>query len=141
MSSRGTKFTAKWKTPQYYSDFLDTFDVNPTSGALATVTNTASIEQSVRNLVNTRPGSIPGRNVIGSKVANSLFDLATPASFGQLEQSIVDVIRNFEPRAENPSAQVDGSSLQENAVAVSVTYTPVNLPQAVTISILLDRVR
>jgi phage baseplate assembly protein W len=143
VSSRGQKFTVKWKTPVYYSDFLSAFSRNPTTGALGTVTNEDAINQSIMNLVMTRPGSRPGRNALGSKVLSSLFDLGTPASLDILQSTIENVIQNYEPRAENVVVVVDRSPdvLMGNEINVTVTYQPINLPQTVTFSFPLKRVR
>ena len=133
----------RWRTPEYYSDFTDNFDRNPTTGALATVTNEDSINQSIRNLVLTRPGSRPGRNAIGSKVMSSLFDLATPATLDVLQSTIENVIANYEPRAENVVVTIDRSAatLMSSSISVTITYQPVNLPQTVSLSLDLKRTR
>ncbi len=142
MSARGQKFTAKWKQPVYYSDFTNTFECNPTTGALATVTNVASINQSIRNLVFTPLGSRVGRNGLGSKTLSSLFDLAVPTSLNTLTNSIKEVIENFEKRATNVSVTViNPDQIQNNGVTVEITYTPINLPQTETFSLVLSRVR
>lgn len=141
MSARGQKFTVAWKTPVYYSDFLDTFATNPTTGALATVTNEDAISQAIQNLVETSPGERPGRNAIGSKVLSTLFDLATPASITLVGTTVKNVIQNYEPRATDVSVDVDTSDIMNNAVTVTVTYRPINLPQTVTFSFTLSRVR
>lgn len=141
MSARGQKFTVKWKTPIYYSDFVDTFTTNPTTGALATVTNEQSIEQSIKNIVLTSPGSRPGRNAFGSKVMSSLFGLGTPQTLDLLETSIRDAITSYEPRAQNVVVRVDPSTLPNDAVVVNVTFQPENLPQPVNFSFPLPRVR
>lgn len=141
MSARGQKFTVKWKTPVYYSDFLDSFATDPETGALATVTNVASIEQSIRNLVETIPGERPGRCAVGSKVRAALFNLGTPQALDLLQTTIQDVIRDYEPRATDASVSVDDSNLANDYVTVTVTYTPVNQPSAVSFSFPLVRVR
>lgn len=143
MSARGQKFTVRWKTPQYYSDFQNDFATNPMTGALATLTNDSAIDQAIRNLVMTRPGSRPGRNSLGSKVMSSMFDLAQPATLDVIQSSIENVIANHEPRAENVVVTVDRSpeAMMSDTVTASVTYQPVNLPQTVTLIIPLRRVR
>ena len=143
MSSRGQKFTVKWKTPVYYQDFLSDFSCNPTTGALRTVTNEDAINQSIMNLVMTRPGSRPGRNALGSKVLASLFDLAVPASLDILQSSIENVIQNYEPRVEDVVVVVDRSPdvLLHDEIQVTITYRPINLPQTVTFAFPLKRVR
>lgn len=141
MSARGQRFTVRWKTPVYYSDFLDDFSTNPTTGALGTVVNENAINQAIENLVYTVPGERRGRNAIGSKVMSSLFDLATPLAIDTLKSSILSVIKNYEPRAEDLNVEVDTSGIQNNAISVVITYRPVNLPQTVSFSFDLRRVR
>jgi phage baseplate assembly protein W len=123
------------------SDFVDDFITNPTTGALATVTNEASINQSIRNLVLTSPGERPGRAAVGSKVLSSLFDPGTPFSMSVLQASIQNVIQNYERRVENVTVTIDDSGIQNNSVSITVTYQPINLPQTVTYSFDLQRVR
>ena len=140
MSTRGQKFTVQWRQPIYYADFMMDFSKNPDTGALATVTNEDSIGQSIRNLVETSFGERPGRNGIGSKVASSLFNPSTPFTLDVLRASVLSVIENHEPRAD--SVTVDAADqLLENAVTVTVTYRPVNLPQTVTLTFDLKRIR
>lgn len=141
MSARGQRFTARWKTPQYYSDFLDDFSTNPTTGALAVLSNEDAINQSIQNLIYTVPGERRGRNSIGSKVMSSMFDLGTPASLETLKATIISVIENHEPRVDSVTVDVDPTGLQNNYVTVTITYRPINLPQTVTLAFDLKRIR
>lgn len=141
MSARGQKFTVIWKTPVYYQDFLDDFSSNPQTGALATVTNEEAINLAIYNLVMTSQGERPGRAQVGSKVMGSMFDLAVPTSLDALRSSILNVIENFEPRATEVNVEVDPSGIPVNAVSVTITYRPVNLPQTVNTTFILTRVR
>jgi phage baseplate assembly protein W len=141
MSARGQKFTVQWKTPIYYADFLDSFETDPQTGALAVVTNVDSIEQSIRNLVETDPGERPGRCSVGGKVRATLFSLGTPQDLELLQTTISDVIRVHEPRAQDPVVTVDQSTVQSDAVRATVEYTPINLPQRRRLALSLSRVR
>ena len=144
MSARGERFTVKWRQPVYYSDFSDSFETNPTTGALQVLTNEESISASIESLVMTSPGERPGRNGIGSKVLSSLFANLGMESDPQVEalrQSVMEVIQNHEPRAQNPRVVVDVSGIQDNEVRVSVSYRPINLPQVVEFTFSIQRVR
>jgi hypothetical protein len=70
-----------------------------------------------------------------------MFSLGTPQELDLLQTTILDVIRNYEPRAQAPTAEVDASDLGSNAVTVTVSYKPVNLPGRVSFSFPLSRVR
>lgn len=141
MSVRGQKFTALWRQVIYYSDFLSEFTTNPTTGALGIVTNEDAISTSIRNLVMTSPGERPGRSAIGSKVMGSLFDIGSPVALDALETSILEVIQNYEPRATSVQVKIDRNNIQDNSIFVTVSYRPINLPQVVTTSFTLQRVR
>lgn len=142
MSTRGQRWTPTFRQPVYYRDFVDAFTTNPTSGSLAVATNVESIKQSIVNLVRTPLGSIPGRCSVGSKVDSSLFDLgAQPATIDALRGSILEVIQNFEPRATNVAVSIDTANLIDNEVTITVTFTPINLPQVETLNFPLRRVR
>jgi phage baseplate assembly protein W len=140
MSGRGDRYTIEWKKPEFYSDFLLDFSLNPTTGNLATVTNEDSISQAIRFLVLTMNGEVPGKSEIGSKVMGSLFGNRTPLIDQTIINSIEETIRNCEPRASNVRVTLNPID-DENSISITIEYQPINIPQTVSFSFIIRRNR
>jgi phage baseplate assembly protein W len=138
--SRADKYTAQWKKPVYYVDFLTSFEVNPLTGLLATVTNEDSVSQSIRNLVQTNKYERYENPLLGSKIQSLLFEPFTPVVQQQLISQITQTIENYEPRAILADVQVEPME-DQNALVCTVVYSLINIPQQVNLSIILQRIR
>jgi phage baseplate assembly protein W len=138
--SRADKYTATYKKPAYYSDFLTSFDVNPLTGLLATVMNEDSVNQSIRNLVLTNKYERYEQPLLGSKIQALLFEPFTPIVQQQLQSQISETISNYEPRATVVEVVVAPME-DQNALSCSVVYSLINIPQQIHLSLILTRVR
>jgi phage baseplate assembly protein W len=139
--ARGDRFTATFKKPVYYRDFLLDFSLNPTTGNLTVVENEEAIKRSIRLLVLTQCGEVPGDSTIGSRVMSSLFDNDGNQNLAhQVAETVTEVIQNHEPRALRPRVELgDGPDL--NSVSMTIYFTPINVPEEVSFSLILRRVR
>lgn len=138
--SRAAKYTALSKTPVYYVDFLDTFDINPLTGLLAAVQNESSVTQSIKNLILTGVYERYEQPLVGSKINALLFENYTPVVRQNIINEITQTINNHEPRATVIGVEVDFYEAT-NSLRVSVVYSLINIPQNITFSLILTRVR
>jgi len=99
-----------------------------------------AIKQSIRNLILTRNFERPFHSEVGSPIRGLMFDLVTPLTAITVKRAIIDVINNFEPRAElmevNPVISPDNNSLY-----VSIVFKIRNTEKPVTLDVLLERTR
>jgi len=83
------------------------FDPHPVTKDLPVLRNERAIVRSVRNLVQTIPGEKFFNPLIGSGVRGLLFDFMDVATADSIEDEIITVINNYEPRVNNVQVQVD----------------------------------
>lgn len=130
--------------PEYYSDFLITFERNPVTGLLKKISNEDAIKQSVILTVLTTLGERFYQPHFGSKIETSLFDLADATTSELIKSTIEISLKNFEPRAlvrdvsVHPTYPVDDT----HAYTVIVQFECINLPgQMFEVEIDLKRLR
>jgi phage baseplate assembly protein W len=131
---------AKVLRTQDYSDLDLDFLMHPTTKDVVKKTGEDAIKRSIRNLVLTNYYDRPFRSFIGSSVYKLLFDNATPMTAKFMEDSIIEVIENFEPRARVIGV---GAKLNtdDNGFNVSITFTTENSVEPITTFIFLERIR
>jgi phage baseplate assembly protein W len=142
--ARSDRYSSLAKTPIYYSDFLNSFDVNPETGNLYQLTNVMAVKQSVKNLVLTDKFERFYQPSVGSKIQSLLFDLNGVATQQLLISTIVETIQNFEKRALHPTAKIDNvESLHSdtNEIDITVQFTLANVPEPIFLPLTLKRIR
>ena len=77
---------------------------------------------------------------IGCGIRNYLFELFSPAIKQSMENTIKEVIENFEPRADLIEVLVEDRP-DLNAMTVSVAFLVNNDPDPVVLDVILERVR
>ena len=138
--ARSDRYSFLKKTPVYYSDFLNSFDVNPETGNLYRVTNEESVKQSIRNLVLTNRFERFYQPLIGSKIQSLLFDLDTPQTKNLIVSTIIETISNYEPRALEVTAYVDDLD-DSDTVTILVLFSLANVPEPIQLPLILNRIR
>jgi len=123
-----------------YKDFDTSFNFHPLTGDLASKSDVNSINQAIRNLVNTNYYERPFRPQIGCNIRALLFQPADPITVDDLRQAIGETIGNYEPRVTLTSIFIEDLP-DRNAYNVLVTYRIRNLNQTATINIVLRRLR
>jgi phage baseplate assembly protein W len=150
--TRADTLTTTKKKTEYFSDFLNSFDMSPVGNQLARVTNEKSVNQSLRNLILTNLGERLFQPGVGSNILASLFELNTPLIANSLEFYIRNTIENNEPRVNLISVNVSTGSkettilnknvnLNENYVNIDIVYNLINNPEQISLNIILKRVR
>jgi phage baseplate assembly protein W len=99
-----------------------------------------AISRSIKNLVNTNFYERPFQPYIGSNVQKLLFDNANALTANFLQQAIVEVIQNFEPRVTVMGIRVT-PDLDRNTYIVEIVTKVQNLLQPVNVSMILERIR
>ena len=95
-----------------FKDISLSFSPHPVTKDLPILKNENSIVRSVRNLVQTIPTERFFNSNLGSNVQDSLFGFVDYGTASLIEDQIVTVVANFEPRVEN--VEVDVEPQQDN---------------------------
>ena len=123
-----------------YSDLNLSFIRHPVTGDVSRLTGIEAVKRAIRNLVLTSNYERPYQPGLGSGVASALFENITLATKHQLETSIEDVIRNYEPRAKILRIRVEPNP-DNNQLTATITFEVLNMLEPVTIDVILERVR
>ena len=123
-----------------YKDVDTLFDIHPVTRKLNVLTNNAAVARSVKNLVLTNKGERPYQPFLGCDVRNQLFELNDGLVESEVEDTISDVINQYEPRAELISVDADIKP-DQNSVDVTITFRVVNQQDPISINLMLERVR
>ena len=123
-----------------YKDIDTLFDIHPVTRKLNILTNNAAVARSVKNLVLTNKGERPYQPFLGCDVRNQLFELNDGLVESEVEDTISDVINQYEPRAELISVDADIKP-DQNSVEVTITFRVVNQQDPISINLMLERVR
>jgi phage baseplate assembly protein W len=129
------------QTSRYFKDISLSFKRHPVTNDIAVITNEDAIKKSVINLVRTRIGERFFNSLLGSRVEDMLFELATLDITDPVEEEIRNTIVNFEPRVILRQVNVDLRP-DQNQMLVSIIYDIVGLPSPVQeISFILQPTR
>lgn len=123
-----------------YSDLDLDFFAHPTTKDVQRQTGESAIRRSVRNLIFTNYYERPFRSEIGSDVTALLFENITPFVEILIQNAIVDVLSEFEPRIKVIDVTVV-TDPDSNGFNVTVRYVILNRNMASTVSMFLERIR
>tara|TARA_Y100000310_G_scaffold262276_1_gene271897 strand:+ start:182 stop:562 length:381 start_codon:yes stop_codon:yes gene_type:complete len=125
--------------PRYKDIDLD-FITHPTTGDVPVKEEAEAVKRSVRGLVLTSKYERPFQPQINSGIKHLLFEPLSPITAFQIRQNIVNVINQFEPRAELMEVQVIADD-EKNAFNVTIYFRVVNIPEPAVVNITLERLR
>lgn len=123
-----------------YSDLDLDFQINPITGDINKKIGTDAVKRSIRNLIFTNFYERPFKSSIGSEVTRLLFDNVDVMTASFIEDAIIRLINNFEPRARLNSVRVT-ADYDNNGFGVEVQYTVVNTETPATFNLFLERIR
>tara|TARA_R110000868_G_scaffold25423_4_gene99159 strand:- start:1832 stop:2254 length:423 start_codon:yes stop_codon:yes gene_type:complete len=139
--SRADFYTLEKKKITIYSDFLTTFDVNPTTGNLAVNTNENAVKRSLRNLILTNVGERLYDSRKGTKVRGSLFELFDPVTLEVMRMQITQSINAYEPRA-NPFTVQIVDDIERDAIRIRISFQVINIiSPPVSFDVFVQKVR
>ena len=129
------------RVSQSFKDISMSFETNPLNGDLIALKNTSAIARSLRNIVFTQPGEKFFQPEFGSRVTESLFDIADGVSASSIRDEIRSSIINYEPRVKLGQVFVKPNPA-ENEMNVTITYEIVGVdipPQQLDFVLLPNR--
>lgn len=139
--TRAETLTENKKRVEYYSDFTRNFNKTPIGDQLARVTNDASIQQSLKNIILTNLGERLFQPYIGSNIMATLFENNAIETLSELEFYIQNAVDNSEPRVNLLDVSVKNSDVTEQEIIITIVYNTINSPEPVTFTYILKRVR
>ena len=128
------------KSTRTYVDLDLDFTRHPVTNDVVKITDVDAVKRSVRNLINTQFYERPFHPELGCGVRDTLFENYTPMTGIFMRRKIEEVLRNYEPRASLTSIQVN-EQMDRNAIDVVVNFYVLNLPNPVSVTTTLQRIR
>jgi uncharacterized protein len=92
------------------------------AGRLGYATGEQSIEHCLRALLLTATGERVMRPDFGTRAQESVFAPGSVQNLRDLEQSVAEAVRTYEPRVELDSVRAEADPLDESRITVSVEY-------------------
>jgi len=132
--------TSRSIQPEYFSDFLSSFDVDSVKQDLYRVTNEEAVKSSIRNLLLTNTGDRLYDSKLGSNIRSILFENFSPAMDSVLEDLIRTTIENYEPRAKIEQVFVN-SEIDDHYVVATIVFSIINKEEPITLELFLNRIR
>ena len=123
-----------------YKDLDLNFGRNPITNDVNRLTDVEAVKRSVRNLINTNFYERPFHPELGCGVREMLFENYTPMTGIFMRRKIEEVLSNYEPRARLTSIEVN-EQMDRNAIDVVVNFYVLNLPNPVSVTTTLQRIR
>ena len=117
-----------------FKDISLSFKRHPVTNDLLPLKDADAIKRAVQNLVRTNLGEVFFNDLLGTRITDSLFELATDDLILPIQTEIETVITNFEPRVSLTEVIVNAQP-DETSLEVEIKYAIVGLstpPQTVT---------
>ena len=128
------------KSTRTYIDLDLDFTRHPVTNDVVKITDVEAVKRSVKNLINTQFYERPFHPELGCGVRDMLFVNYTPMTGIFMRRKIEEVLSNYEPRASLSSIQVN-EQMDRNAIDVVVNFYVLNLPNPVSVTTTLQRIR
>ena len=128
------------KAVRTYKDLDLDFKRHPVTNDVVKIEDVNAVKRSVRNLVNTQFYERPFHPELGCGVRDLLFENFTPMTGIFIRRKIEEVLSNYEPRANVSSIGVNENQ-DRNGISVEVNFYVLNLPNPVTVTTTLQRIR
>ena len=109
-----------------FKDISMSFESNPLNDDLVSLSDTAAIARSIRNIVFTSPGEKFFNPDFGSRISESLFENVDEVSALAIEDEIKSSIINFEPRV-NLLSTIVVPNPDDNEMNVTIEYEIVGI--------------
>ncbi len=123
-----------------FSDIDLNFERNLVTSDVIAVEDVIAIKRAVKNLVQTNFYERPFQPVLGCGVRELLFENFTPMTKVFLQNKISEVLKNYEPRIDLTSVNVDDDQ-DNNRLIVDINFYVVGVPGPQTVSTFLQRLR
>ena len=117
------------KVSRAFKDISLSFKKHPVTNDVTVLRNEDAIKKSVINLTRTRINERFFNDLLGTSIADSLFENMDSGLETALEEEISTLLKNYEPRIELNSVYVTANQ-DSNEMSVQVDYNIVGLPIA-----------
>ena len=123
-----------------FSDIDIDFTRNVVTSDVLRVEDVVAVKRSVKNLVQTGYYERPFQPELGCGIRELLFENFTPMTKVFLQNKIVEVLENYEPRIDLQSVKVDDDQ-DNNRLVVDIYFYVVGSPGPQTVTTFLQRLR
>ena len=131
------------KSKKSSRDFIDLnldFARNVVTNDIVKIEGVEAVKRSVKNLIQTNFYERPFHPEIGCGVRELLFENFTPVTGIFIQRKVEEVITNYEPRARISSVTVNEQP-DRNGIDVTVYFYVMNMPNPVSVTTVLQRIR
>lgn len=123
-----------------YKDLSLTFARNPVTDDVVAVEAEEAVKRSIKTLLMTVAGEVPFYPDFGSALSRLLFEPIDPITTTLLASEVQATIEGFEPRVTIQQLDVTPTP-DENRYQLDLVIQIVNLPQPITLTLFLTRLR
>jgi phage baseplate assembly protein W len=127
-------------TKNIYSDLTTNLSVHPIKGDLLLLSDEAAVKRSIINLMYTEPYERFFNPSIGAGLKAYLFENISQDTEYIIKEKIIEVISNYEPRANIINVSVKALP-DQNLYNASIIFSVLNNVNPVTLEVILRRVR
>ena len=131
------------KSKKASRDFIDLnldFARNEVTNDIVKIEGVDAVKRSVKNLIQTNFYESPFHPEIGCGIRELLFENFTPVTNIFIQRKVEEVITNFEPRARLSQVTVNEQP-DRNGIKISVYFYVMNMPNPVSVTTVLQRIR
>ena len=109
-----------------FSDISLSFSRHPVTNDIAILVDEDAIKRSVMNLVRTKIGERFYNPLLGSRIEDQMFEIAGSDAAMELEDDIVLLLDNFEPRVAGTEVKVV-YPMDSNSLIIEISYDIVGI--------------
>lgn len=125
-------------TDSFFKDIPLSFIPNPVSGDVRPVTNERAVKLALMNLLRTPIGTRRFYPQYGTDITDYMFQPADEITESEINESIADAIKRFEPRVKVVSIE---SSIEDYGVDITISYYVINVPGIQTLETTITRAK
>jgi len=128
------------KSVRTFKDLDLDFTRNIVTNDVVKIEDVNAVKRSVKNLIQTNHYERPFHPEIGCGIRELLFENFTPLTGIFIKRKVEEVITNYEPRARLSQVAVNEQP-DRNGIQVTVYFYVMNIPEPVSVTTLLQRIR
>lgn len=125
---------------EVFSDFDSTFLPHPFTGQITRRTNVDSVKMALRNLILTNKYERLRNPEFGGNVRRFLFETFTPTTATEIEDEIINLVRNNEPRVQLIEVRATPDE-DNNAINIRIVFRTNLVQENQEVELKLYRVR
>lgn len=131
---------SKKSVRSFYKDLDLDFTRNIVTNDVVKIEDVNAVKRSVKNLIQTNHYERPFHPELGCGIRELLFENFTPLTGIFIKRKVEEVITNYEPRARLSQVTVNEQP-DRNGIQVTVYFYVMNIPEPVSVTTLLQRIR